>query len=92
MFYQTKDKSSAVITCLCECNNGLIFRKDVDTGDVWISMVENNYYTYQQTFWKRFKTKCKHFWSILRNKEYTYFEVGLEEKDIVAFQDFVNSL
>lgn len=92
MFYQTKDSKSAVITCTCGCDSGLVFKKDEETNDVYISMVENNFYFLQQTCLKRFVMKCKHIWRVLCNKEYIYFELIVEDKDIHSFKDFVNNL
>lgn len=91
-----KDKNEIVITCSCGCKNGvhLEVRKSDDKDDdiAFLSLVSDKFYSEQENFFRRFAEKIRRIWYVLRNKEYTYFEVCLKEKDIQEFKDFVSAI
>lgn len=91
MIYQTKDNRGLVVTCSCGCNNGLVIRRDED-GDIWMNMVQSKFYSEQKTLFRRIKEKVKRVWSVLRDKEYVYFDVHVKSEEFEEFQEYVANL
>ena len=93
MFIKDKDEKYCGLFCSCGCDSGIVFnaKKDEDFG-YYISLVSDNWYTSQLSGWIRFKEKLKRIWKILKNEEYYYFGICLEDKDIKEFKEFVAKL
>ena len=63
-----------------------------DGKTAFLSIVSNRFSTEQEGCIFRLKEKIKRIWYILRNKEYCYFEVCMNESDLQEFKDFVNKI
>ena len=88
MFMNNND--NAALFCSCGCP-GVVLRvdKDKDTADCELVLVSDMYYTVQETWWDRFKGKCKRIMKILRNEEHEYFNIYIEAEEMKEFKDFV---
>lgn len=80
------------IFCSCGCNDGVILKYDKDKFGANMSLVSDNFYFMQITTWERFKEKIKRIWRIIRNKEYSYFDICIEPNEIEAFKRFVEQM
>ena len=90
MFIKNENEKYCVLHCSCGCNSGVLLRaeKDEDFGSS-LSLVSDVYYTIQQTAWSKFTEKCKRIWAIIRNKEYCYFDICIDNEDLKEFKAFV---
>lgn len=75
--------------CKCGCNNGVILKFDKTEEELFMSLVSDNFYTYQRNNLLR---KLKAIWSILRGKEYCYFEILMDKDEIKEFKGFVEKI
>lgn len=94
MFITDKNKECCGFYCACGCNQGVVLKASPDDDDcgVNLSLVSDAFYLNLQTGWIRFKNKCKRIWSIIRNKEYIYFDIYVKPDDIEKFKEFVAKL
>ena len=95
MFLKNEACTSCAIYCNCGCNNGVTLKIEKDEFfddciDYNLSLVSDNYYLSQHTNWSRFKEKCKRIWQIIRNKEYQFFDICLNEEDLSSFYKFIS--
>lgn len=87
-----KKKNEFFIQCNCGCHNGLIFTWEDDVESLWINVVESKWYSEQQGVLKRIKEKLRRLWFVLRGKEYSLFEMVVEDNKLEEFKEFVASL
>lgn len=89
---QTK-KSYKTMFCKCGCGNGIIIKADDDKDwGVSLQLVSDNFYTNQKNIHTMIKEKWKRLWSVLRNKEYCYFDILIEPSELKEFKEFVMRL
>ena len=79
--------------CKCGCGNGVVLKayNDKDFG-VSLQLVSNNFYTGRNNCRNSFKEKVKRIWYILIGKEYCYFDLLIEPKELQEFKEFVAKL
>lgn len=89
-----KRKNEIVVTCSCGCKNGVHpeIRKDENETTAFLSLVSDKFFSEQGGFFSRLAEKLRRILCILLNKEYSYFEVCLNETDLREFKEFVSSL
>ena len=93
MILQNNDE--LVSYCSCGCQEGVHLKvtKDEDDGkNLYLSFVSDKFYSEQENSFSRLKEKLRRIWYILRNKEYHYFEIIMNENDIQDFKDFVEKI
>ena len=90
MFMKDNNDKYCSLYCSCGCDEGVILKaeKDECLGYAF-SLVSDVYYIAQHSTIWRFKEKCRRIWSIIRNKEYYYFNIWIDEEDIKEFKEFV---
>lgn len=89
MFMKDNNGEYCGLYCSCGCNKGIILKAEKDDWGYDLSLVSDTFYVMQKTGWTRFKEKCRRIWSIIRNKEYCYFDVCIEPEDLKEFKEFV---
>lgn len=72
--------------CKCGCGNGVVLKYHKDGSYVSMQLVSDNFYTYQKN---KFIEKLKRIWFVIIGKEYCYFDIVMEEDDVLAFKNFV---
>lgn len=92
MFLKNKNEERFGFYCSCGCNQGVVLKADKDDCGVFLSLVSDAFYLELQTGMRRFKNKCIRIWSIIRNKEYTYFNIYVDPDDVERFKEFVYRL
>ena len=90
MFMEDKNNECCTLLCSCGCE-GVIIKVDKDeiSGSCELSLISDMYYINHESWWDRFKEKCKRILKIIRNKENEYFNIYIEAEDIKEFKDFV---
>ena len=91
MIMTNKEKDSLTLYCSCGVSDGVLLRTDT-FGGLDIALVSDIFYTSQKSRWDIFKEKCKRIWFIIRNKEYSYFDILVEPEDMKEFKEFVNKI
>ena len=89
MFMKDNNGTYCGLYCSCGCNDGIILKTYKDSEGCDLSLVSDAFYETQKTGWTRFKKKCRRIWSIIRNEEYSYFEICIEPEDLKEFKEFV---
>lgn len=89
-----KNETELAAFCSCGCGDGVHLKvtKDDDGKTVYLSFVTDRFYSGQGNAFSRFKEKLKRIWCIIRNKEYSYFEIIMNESDIQNFKEFVEKI
>lgn len=90
----TNDSECYSLYCSCGCNDGVLLNaeKDEFSNDCFLSLVSDNYSLMQKTGWHHFKEKCKRIWKIIKNEEYRYFNICIDENEMKEFKEFVAKL
>ena len=92
----SKNKDEVVVTCNCGCEEGVHLEvrdwNDSDGKQAFLSLMTSKFYTDQTTAFSRFCEKIKRIWCIIRNKEYCYFEIVMNENAIDEFKNFVANM
>lgn len=86
------NKNEFVLFCKCGCKNGVVLKASSE-GEGWdkefsIQLVSDNYYVMQNKGKMSLKEKLKRIWYIISNKEYCYFDILVEAKDMIEFKKF----
>lgn len=89
-----KNETELAAFCSCGCGEGLHLEviKDDDGKTAYLSLLTNRFYSEQENAFSRFKEKLKRIWYIICNKEYSYFEIVMNESDIQNFKEFVEKI
>lgn len=87
-----KDKTELIVTCKCGCDSGVHMVIDKDDYDTYtiISYMTGNFYKDQYGGLDLLKEKLKKIWAIIRNKDYYYADVVMNEDDFKVFKEYVN--
>ncbi len=89
------DGKEMYVDCGCGCDKGVRFKVDTDEfGLHWIMTYTNGKYYVEQSrnMWDAIRLKAQRIWAILRNKEYVYFDIFMNEKEFEEFKDYINSV
>lgn len=89
MFARDKNEMGCGLYCSCGCNKGVALKAETDNWGCYLSLVSDVFHMQADTGWDRFKKKCKRIWSIVRNKEYIYFDICIDPDDLKEFKEFV---
>lgn len=93
MLEVNKTGTSGTLYSSYGCDNGVALRVTHDPLFGYeIALVNDMFYTEQRTIMSRLIEKCKRIWCILRNKEYRYFNILIDERDMDDFKEFIKSL
>jgi len=63
-----------------------------DGEEIYFSLHYSRYYMEQETVIERLTRKLKLIWCVLMNREYSFYEVTLDEKDVPKLKKMVKSL
>lgn len=86
-------KANKFVTfCNCGCGNGVALRFDKEDDELSVQFVSDNYYTKQDKGKMSFKEKMKRIWYIITGKEYCYFDILMDKKELQEFKEFVAKL
>ena len=77
--------------CKCGCGNGVVLKFDKYDNDLSLQLVSDLFYVNQGGKFT-IKEKLKRIWRIMVNKEYCYFDMLMDNKDLQEFKDFVAKL
>ena len=79
--------------CKCGCGNGVILKADNDEDfGVSLQLVSDNFYSGHSNGRYSLKEKFKRIWYAIREKEYCYFDILIEPKELQEFKEFVARL
>lgn len=89
-----KDKTELIVTCKCGCDAACHITIEKDGRDTYtiVSFMNGNFYTDQYGGLDLLKEKLKKIWAIIRNKDYYYADVVMNEEDFKVFKEYVNSI
>ena len=90
-FFKADDKKAAMF-CRCGCSNGIVMQFYPDDDMLILSLASGRFSTDQKGLFSCIKEKLKRMWFIIRNKEYSYFEIVMEKDDVKGFKEFVANL
>lgn len=95
----SKDRKEMMVDCSCGCDQGMRFRVEKEEFSenlstyCFVSYTSGNWSRDQgETWWKILKKKLKKIVSIIRNKDYYYSEIMLDEHDFREFKEYINSI
>ncbi len=87
--FTAMDGKEMILSCKCGCDEGIRVRIDRDEDCCsCITYLSGNWYKEQG----RFRDKLRKIWAILRNKDYCYSEVILEQKEWESFKEWINKV
>lgn len=89
MFMKSVKEDSCAVYCKCGCCDGVVLKVDKELDIYELSLVSDIGQIESEHGWRRLKIKCKRIWNILRNKEYCYLEICMDDVDIDEFKNFV---
>ena len=93
MIVNGKNREYKTMFCKCGCGNGVVLKADNDKDfGVSLQLVSDNFYTGCNNRRNLFKEKIKRIWYIIRGKEYCYFDLLIEPKELQEFKEFVAKL
>ena len=78
--------------CSCGCGE-LVFSQWKNDGIAFISYNIPAFYAYQRNLWEVIKHRTKIIWSILGGKEYSLYEIVIEDNETLKrFKKFVSEM
>lgn len=87
--FTAMDGKEMILSCKCGCDEGIRVRIDRDEDCYsYITYLSGNWYKEQGCF----RDKLRKIWAILRNKDYCYSEVILEQKEWESFKEWINKV
>lgn len=93
MVVDGKDRNYKTMFCKCGCGNGVILKADNDKDfGVSLQLVSDNFYSGYNNKRNSIKEKIKRIWCIIVGKEYCYFDLLIEQKELQEFKEFVARL
>lgn len=78
--------------CSCGCADGVVLKYEKGDGEAWLSLVTDMFSVEQGNFIRRLIEKCRRIWSVIRNKEYSYFGIWIKKEELQEFKDFVSKM
>lgn len=93
MFVDGKDGNYKTMFCKCGCGNGVILKADHDKDfGASLQLVSDNFYSGHNNRRNSIIEKMKRIWHIFIGKEYCYFDLLIESKELQEFKEFVARL
>lgn len=92
---KSKDGMELLVDCHCSCNEGIRLRIDKEDFDFYclLSYTNGNFYRDQEdTFWHVLCKKLKKIWAIIRNKDFYYADIMMNETEFNEFREYINSI
>lgn len=83
-------KNEYVTFCKCGCCNGIILKADKEDEVLSLQLVSDNFYVLQNKM--TIREKLRRIWYILINKEYCYFDIFINKKELEEFKEFIANL
>lgn len=84
---KSKDNKEIIITCDCNCDEGIRVKIDESYGDYcYLTYISGNWYKEQNVLSK----KLKKIWNIIRNKDFYYSEVVMSKEDFEEYKKWIN--
>lgn len=87
--FKSLDGNELILSCKCGCDEGIRVKAEADSddGSIWYqTYLSGNWYKEQGHFLK----KIKKIWAIIRNKDFYYSEIMLDEQDWKAYKEWIN--
>lgn len=78
--------------CNCGCGNGVVLKFDNEDDELSMQLVSDNFYFMQNKGKMSLKEKIKRIWYIIKGKEYCYFDILIDKKELQEFKEFVEKL
>lgn len=93
MIVNRKNGNFKTMFCKCGCANGVVLRADNEKDfGISLRLVSDNFYMCNGNIINSFKEKVKRIWYIISGKEYCYFDILIEPKELQEFKEFVARL
>ena len=86
------EKNEYITFCKCGCKNGVVLKAYNDDHELSLQFVSDNFYLMQNKGKMSLKEKLKRIWFIIRGKEYCYFDILIDERELPRFKEFVARL
>ena len=88
----SNDNKELIATCNCGCEDSVHIKVENISDDyfAFVSYMNGNFYTDQNSCFTTLKNKIKKIWSIIRNKDYYYSDIVLTKKEFEDFKQFLN--
>lgn len=87
--FKNFEEDELIIKCKCGCDEGVHFKidKDESTNDyAFLTYTNGKFYSEQP----RFISKLKKIWNIIKNKDYYYSDVIIDEDEFEQFKNWIN--
>lgn len=88
--HKLSECTKVIVDCNDGCGNAICISQEdfiKDYKEVYISLVSSLFYSRQK---ESFSRKCKRIWDIIRNKEYTYFDICISYDQLREYIDNLN--
>ena len=95
MILTGKEENSATILIECDCGcEALKLTKSVWQGetDYYLELIVPAFYSEQEGFWSRFKTRAKFIWLVLRGKYHWLTSLTLNKEHLIELRDALNEI
>ena len=93
MIINGKANNYKTMFCKCGCGNGVVLKADNDKDfGVSLQLVSDNFYSGHNNRRNALKEKIRRIWCIIAGKEYCYFDLLIEPKELQEFKEFVAML
>ena len=79
-------KNYSTMFCKCGCGDGVILKVEKDGVGASLQLVSSRFSSQQEN---SLIEKLKRIWCIIKNKEYRYFDILIDENELKEFKDFV---
>ena len=90
MFMKDENNKCCSLYCKCGCDDGVVLKAEKDEEFGYeLMLVTDSYYAMQNKRTLSFKEKIKRILKILRNEEYCYFSIYMDDKELEEFKDFI---
>lgn len=93
MIINGRNSNYKIMFCKCGCGDGILLKaeKDEDFG-LSLQLVSDNFYSRQRNKFDELKEKIKRILYVITNKEYCYFDIVIDPKELQEFKEFVARL
>jgi hypothetical protein len=91
---KSKDDREIIINCICGCDDSVHIKIDKEDYECYciITYLNGNFYRDQKSVFNTFIKKLKKIWAIIRNKDYYYSDIILNEEEFEEFRDYINQI
>lgn len=92
----SRQNDELIVTCNCGCEEAchIKIEKEEYNDDYdysFISYMNGKFYNDPNSVWTTIKRKCSKIWSIIKNKDYYYSDIIMNQEDFKQFKEYINN-